>query len=208
MHSSDLKTNKNHPDLSMLGYATIVGEYREDGTKVSDGAFTNPEAKAKLDKMFALSAAMGGGELIPKVAGKTPKPKKAKKRAVKLSDEDPEPLTPLLTQRELDNEPSQQSLEESFERMQTKIAVKRQSVYLHNKMGKIKLQVESVLESEMAYCLVFSDDDAVIFTPNAGETLNFTDQNGETTPVYYADTLFTWTDGVKKIMILFKTKDE
>lgn len=86
--------------------------------------------------------------------------------------------------------------------------VKKKAVYLHNQLGKIKLFVEEVLNSEMAYCLIFSSEDDIIFVPNPAETLNFTDEMGDTTSVYYADTLFSWTDGIKKLMILFKSNEQ
>lgn len=209
MHQQDLNPNINHEYMKMFG-DVVVGEYHpETGQKISEAQPTDPAKKAKLDKMYAISAALGGASLLP-VVQKAGKPIKAKKRNVKKGEDLP-PLTPALTQLEVDREPLGKRVDtimyDDYQDFEA-IPKKKKNVYLHNLMGKIKMQVEDVLESQMAYCLVFACEDDIVLEPKAGETLQFTDPSGDTGAVYYANTLFTWTDNVKKIMILFKTKEE
>ena len=200
--SSDMRSTTNHEYLELHG-DVIPGEYSAEGKLLKAGKALHPENQKKIEQMYAMSAMMAGGVLLPdaqKKANKATKPKKAPKRNVIERDDDPGPLTPAITQAELDQEQKFPTLKTA----QETIPVIKHVVYLHNALGKIKMQVEAVPDSEMAYCLVFSDEDDVIFTPNPGETLKFVDQRGDTTPVYYANTLFNWTDGKKKLMILFK----
>jgi hypothetical protein len=200
--SSDIRSTTNHEYLELHG-DVIPGEYSAEGKLLKPGKALHPENQKKIEAMYAMSAMMAGGVLLPdaqKKANKATKPKKAPKRNVIARDDDPGPLNPTITQAELDRE-------QDFipaESVKANIPVQKHAVYLHNALGKIKMQVEAVLDSEMAYCLVFSSEDDVIFIPNPGETLKFVDQRGDTNPVYYANTLFNWTDGYKKLMILFK----
>lgn len=197
--SSDMRSTVNHEYMKMFGDVT-PGEYSEDGRLLKAGIVTNPEMQEKLANMYAISAARMGGEMLPDQKKRAGKAKKVPKRNIIARNDDPGPLDLVAIQKEVDTEQTV--------KLAKIIPTQKLAVYLHNKMGKIKMQVETVLDSTMAYCLVFANDDDVIFTPNAGETLNFTDQHGETTAVYYTDTLFSWIDGQKKLMILFKTNDD
>ena len=80
-------------------------------------------------------------------------------------------------------------------------------IYLYNKLGKIRLTIESLLECEQAYCVVFYSIDDLIFTPNPGETLTLIIDNDTEVPVYYPNASFSWIDGEKQLMILFKTDE-
>jgi len=195
MKSSDLESTTNHEYMRMFG-DTVTGEYREDGKLIEAGQSTNPAKKEKMQKMFAMSAAMAGATLLPQAnIATTEKKKPGRKVKNKQAEALPIPI-PVVN--------------EIPERMVTTVVDKpatKRHVYLHNQMGKIKMAVEDVLECDMAFCLVFPHEDSVIFTPNAGETLNFVDPSGETHSVYYADTLFSWTDSVKSLMILFKRNE-
>ena len=91
--------------------------------------------------------------------------------------------------------------------IQNNTRVSKKYIYLYNKLGKIKLSIESLIECEQAYCVVFHTEDDLIFVPNAGETLTMVTPAGEEVPVYYANTLFTWTDNVKQLLILFKVNE-
>lgn len=203
MNSRELNPNIKHEYMKMFG-DVVVGEYTENGQMITPPSATDPAKQAKISEMYAMSAALGGGKLLPekKARAKYGSSVKAGKRNVKARDTEPEPLTPAITQAEVDNEPE---LIHTSGYLQVIPNSTKYFVYLHNKLGKIKLKVDAVLDSEMAYCLVFRSEDDVIFTPNAGETLQFTDIRGDTSSVYYADTLFNWIDGTKKLMILFKS---
>ncbi|WP_394998652.1 hypothetical protein [Acinetobacter sp.] len=197
-----MRSTTNHEYLELHG-DVIPGEYSTEGKLLKAGKALHPENQKKIEAMYAMSAAMGGGILLPdaqKKANKATKPKKVPKRNVIERDDDPGPLNPAITQAELDREQAFGVIEAT----KASVPTAKHAVYLHNALGKIKMQVEAVLDSEMAYCLIFSSEDDVIFTPNPGETLKFVDQRGDTSAVYYANTLFNWTDGSKKLMILFK----
>jgi hypothetical protein len=85
--------------------------------------------------------------------------------------------------------------------------VKTTQVYFENDFGKIRSAVEQVVEQELAFMLVFAQEEDIVFEPKIGETLDFT-HNRVTYQVYYPGVIFDWTDGVKKVMILFKLPKE
>lgn len=201
--SSDIRTSIDKEYLRHFG-DVIVGRYDEQGNLIKASVTVDdPDEIARKQEMYAN---VRGAELLKPKKTKKGKPiKVAKRKRTVTDDDDIEPLTPAVTARELEEEEPPHMPPKQL--VKPTVLVKRKAVYLHNQMGKIKMHIESLLESAMAYCLVFADEDDVIFTPNAGETLNFTDPNGDTTSVYYADTLFDWTDGKKKLMILFKSND-
>jgi len=199
-----MRQTTNHEYMQMFG-DSITGEYTDAGGVLKEAIITNPEQRDKLAKAFAMSAAMGGGTLLPGNDNKPVKKIKATpKRKVKANNKDVPPLTPALTQLEVDMEPPHMPPKRTHTTGFLQTGDTKRFVYLHNQMGKIKMSVLDVLESSMGYCLVFANDDDLIFTPNVAETLNFTSIDGNTTPVYYADTLFTWLDDTKKLMILIK----
>lgn len=80
-------------------------------------------------------------------------------------------------------------------------------IYFENSFGRIRCSVENVTEHAQAFMLVFSNEDDIVFEPKTGETLEFT-WNRDKYTVYYPGVIFDWTDGVKKIMILFKAPQE
>lgn len=180
----------------------VPGTYSEDGRRLTSGATPDDAATIQRKRdLMASSATRGGGSILEiktKKRGKAPKPLKAAKRNVVARNGDAAPLSPTITQAEVDLEQTTIS----------PITAGPTIVYLHNKLGKIKMKVEAVLENDMAYCLVFAHEDDVIITPNAGETLTFIDEHGDGHSVYYANTTFNWTDGCKQLMILFKRDEE
>lgn len=199
--SSGLRSTTEHEYMKMFGDA-VVGSYNDKtGKMIKSAKITlDPEALAARQKMYSAHASrVEGASIIPqaKVVKKGKKSKEVKKRD--YPDVEPAPIQwgvpippdpeqPIITGRA------------------TPIAPKR-PVYLHNQMGKIKMYVEDVLDSEMAYALIFANEDDMIFIPNAGETLNFVNLSGDSYKVYFANTVFNWTDDVKRIMILFKTDE-
>jgi hypothetical protein len=82
-----------------------------------------------------------------------------------------------------------------------------ETISFENDFGKIKSKVENVIEQDLAFMLVFSNEDEVVFEPKVGETLKFF-RNRQSHLVYYPGVIFDWTDGVKKVMILFKAIDQ
>jgi hypothetical protein len=77
-------------------------------------------------------------------------------------------------------------------------------VYFENSFGRIRCGVERVQEHDQAFMLVFACENDIVFEPKVGETLELT-YNRVKYSVYYPGVIFDWTDGVKKVMILFKT---
>ena len=84
---------------------------------------------------------------------------------------------------------------------------KLQQVYFENAFGKIRSSVENVIEHDLAFMLLFSSEDEIVFEPKTSETLDFT-YNKVNYSVYYPGVIFDWTDGIKKAMILFKVPKE
>lgn len=194
--SSDLQSTSNHEYMKMFG-DVVVGSFNHSGKRVKNSTATR--SKEEVDKMqqqyLQHASRSAGATPIPlPVSNKSKSKKKSTKNVTSSFEELPE--QPLIQQNN------------SSINYNDKPANKKKAVYLHNQLGKIKLFVEEVLNSEMAYCLIFSSEDDIIFVPNPAETLNFTDEMGDTSSVYYADTLFSWTDGVKKLMILFKSNEQ
>ncbi len=82
------------------------------------------------------------------------------------------------------------------------------TIQFENAFGKMKAKVESLVEHEQAFMLVFKNEDDVVFEPKIGETLALYDQYKRKHDVYYPGVTFDWPDSVKKIMILFKIPTE
>lgn len=197
--TGDLRSTTDHEYMQMFG-DVVVGRYAVNGVQLKESKITlSPEEQERKTKMFAQSAArFEGASLLPTEKAKKPgKPKKALKRVVR--DE-------IEIMAESEGLPVF-DVEETIPVKQATVK-KKKTIYLHNQLGKIRMQVEDVLDSEMAYALVFASDEDVVLTPQAGETLNFVDTEGDTHQVYFADTIFYWVDGIKRIMILFKKDKE
>lgn len=77
-------------------------------------------------------------------------------------------------------------------------------VYFENSFGRIRCGIEQVQEHPQAFMLVFACENDIVFEPKVGETLELTHDRVKYS-VYYPGVIFDWTDGVKKVMILFKT---
>lgn len=180
----------------------VVGSYHENGNQIKPGKVQGDQDQiTDLQEMFASHGERMGGRLLTKATTKVTKSKKKPKKVVVEEDEEPE-FKSLWEHVQAKKEGDSRSHSEN-EHPRTK-----KFIYLFNKLGKIKLNVEEVLECEQAYCLVFRDEDDMIFTPNAGETLSMINLQGDEVTVYYANSLFTWTDGKKQLLILFKKDDD
>jgi hypothetical protein len=168
----------------------IVGHYNDFGAEIKPGKLHgDTEDVHDLQKMIIEHSARTGG-IIHKTEVKI-KPTRGRKKSVPQKQSYPtEPIQTII------EPPPVLSIDSSRKR--------KKSVYLFNALGKIKLNVEEVLESEMAYCLVFANEDDMIFVPKAGETLTFINNNGAEQSVYFANSIFTWVDQTKQLMILFK----
>jgi len=97
---------------------------------------------------------------------------------------------------------------EDFEPIEVPLVKNRvELVIFENSFGRMRVQVQNILEHDLAFLLIFSDASQVIFEPKVGESLTFT-RAGEKFNVYYPGVIFDWTTGDEKAMILFKIPDE
>ena len=178
----------------------IVGRYNDQGGVIKPGkASGDAEDIAELQKMMMDHGARTGGRVLPKntIIAKT-NTRKGKKKKIEPKEEiefkeDESPFwedAPTEYQPPVDNKP-----------------VRKKYIYLYNKLGKIRLSIEDLLENEQAYCVVFRSEDDLIFVPNAGETLTMITPDGSEVSVYYANALFTWSDHNKQLMVLFKNNE-
>jgi hypothetical protein len=88
------------------------------------------------------------------------------------------------------------------------VSKKLKTVIFENAFGRMRAKVEDVIEHDMAFLLVFSDEEAVVFEPKTGESLTFYDDANDSYEVYYPGVTFSWPDSSKKFMILFKIPEE
>lgn len=82
------------------------------------------------------------------------------------------------------------------------------TVQFENSFGKIKAKVENLIEHDMAFLLVFKQEEDVVFEPKVGEQLSFYTPEKYRYDVYYPGVTFDWSGGTKKLMILFKMPEE
>lgn len=191
----------------------VVGKYNEMGSPIKPGKIHgDPEEIADLQMMIMEHGGRTGGRPLPAPSVTVKKDTKKSKKKTQRYAVDAEPTKPLAESYNDYHPPvgarEQLLLANTVEEpafQQTAPRVIKRKIAFHNQLGKIKMQVEDVLESDMAFCIVFTHEDDVIFTPKPGETLKMTDLNGVDHNVYFADSLFTWTDHTKQLMILFKT---
>lgn len=181
-HTTDKKfMEKEMIDMSefMPGGAYIVGTTAETGRKLTDGRVYGDEANMAKS---ILKEMQKKGESIqtPTIATKTKKGSK-KNKADKPSD------TAIPTVYNNGNE-------------------SRTEIILVSPLGKIKMNVAKVLDSDRAMILVFANDTDLNFEPNVGDDLKIL-WGGREYPVMYPGVIFRWTDGLQKLMLFFKSNE-
>jgi hypothetical protein len=196
METMNLKTG----DLVIGTRDPSKSVYSAEGRKLVDGgvAIVGDEADIEQLQEQIKKAAKQSGQQI----GESGKLQKKKGRKTKKINSyipvDVEPTYKISTTENIE------FVEESVIEK-----VKPTQVYFENAFGKIRSAVEKVIEHDLAFMLLFSSEDEIVFEPKVSETLDFT-YNKVSYSVYYPGVIFDWTDGVKKAMILFKVpkKDE
>jgi hypothetical protein len=174
----------------------VVGRYSENGAKIKDGKLVgDSDEVAELKSMLSDHAKRTGGQ--PLKSEVVPAKKVAKKKAK------PSNIIPMPTMG-FDEEPP---FEPEPDYKPTIKKSKKQISFL-SQMGKIKMTIEDIIECEMAFCIIFSEEDDIIFSPKSGETLTMITPEGNEHQVYFSNTVFTWVDGTKQLMVLFKIDDE
>lgn len=81
------------------------------------------------------------------------------------------------------------------------------SLHFENSFGNIRAKVEHVVENNLAFMLIFTDEDAMVFEPRIGETLVLRTHNKERHEVYYPGVTFDLPETDKKLMVLFKVPE-
>lgn len=182
----------------------IVGSYSSNGQQLKAGKVVGDQNDAQeLQQMMIDHAGRTGGSALPVTSKHVTKPKgrpKNKAPALKELEDGRQDYTRPLLQYEAPVEEPKQEYTKAPQ-------AKRYPIFLYNQMGKIKMQVEGILESDMAFCLVFREEDDIVLYPKAGESLKLIDVAGNEHEVYYADSSFTWLDDTKKLMVLFKNNE-
>jgi hypothetical protein len=82
------------------------------------------------------------------------------------------------------------------------------TVQFENSFGRMKAKVEHIIEEELAYMLIFKDEDSVVFEPKIGETLTLHTPSKEQVAVYYPGVTFAAPESKNRMMILFKVPFE
>lgn len=205
--------NKNKIPLESEFGDLIVGSYNSEGGAIrARGVAGESDEINRIREMFERSAIHAGATKLPtaKTSKRVPKPKKpqAKQKTKPQTDSWPEHEVrgeeiPVFNPKDWEGVDNERDTEES---PVVKRDVPKKKVKFSNNFGKIKMSVEHVMECEIAYGLIFANDDDIIFTPKPGETLLFTNDAGFDSYAYYPDALFTLPDGDKKLMILFKSQ--
>jgi methyltransferase-like protein len=191
----------------ITGYKTgdlVVGSsdpsksvYSSTGAKNSQAGvsfYGNPEELEEQSNALVSSLTRNGGKRIvtqeqTKAAKKKGSKIKANNTAAQFAFESYTPTTQQNTNKEPDE-------------------VKLQTIQFENSFGKIKAKVEYVVEHPLAFMLMFSDEDSVVFEPKTGETLTLHTADKERFSVYYPGVIFNSPPTDKKLMILFKVPEE
>jgi hypothetical protein len=173
--------------------------YSSQGKKLIDTGVALVGSESDIDALqqtIKNAAMQTGGQIIEQKNTKKKTGKKIKNSSnyVTLDQSPAYSLTPVS------NTPTPEPIQSQIEKP------KPQQVYFENAFGKIRSAVESIVEHEAAFMLVFSSEEEIVFEPKVSETLAFT-WNKITYSVYYPGVIFDWTDGVKKAMILFKAAE-
>lgn len=174
----------------------VIGSYTENGTKKKEGRFegNKEDVAALITKMEEHSKQKGSPLIVPGV-----KKKKVKAKAKRpVSDKEPE-TTSFFEEPE----------EEEIAAVVAEPEPAKQFVTFSNAFGRIRVKVIDVLDSEdFGLAVIFANEEDLTFIPKQGETLEFIDFNDKSYNVYFPGLVFTWTDGLKKVMVLVKSVDE
>jgi hypothetical protein len=81
-----------------------------------------------------------------------------------------------------------------------------EDVVLITPLGKIRLNVQRVLDSDRAMMLIFKDEASCSFEPIVGDDVTLLWHNKEYKTMY-PGVIFTWIDGEKRLMLFFKSDE-
>lgn len=203
------------PDASTgaLSGDYVVPQYDENGRRLTSGAIvgglnTQSVITKKISRMFeAKGDRIGTPKIVLKQPAITPplvgpKPKTAKAKAAKKVAA---VVQPEEVPVQFEPEPLHQ-----FEPEPTPFtpAPKSIVVVLGSKLGKIKVAVNAVLESETGLCLVFEDEDRISYEPEQGSELTITMPDKRNVNVMAMGLRFKWYGSKQQLMTFIKTEKE
>lgn len=190
--TGDLIIGSRDPGKSV--YSATGSKIIDDGVSIYGDTATLVERSEEL----TASALRSGGKLISSDKNK----KQSKKSNKPLS------RSSRFQQATQPNKAYSAETEETYEVEPNPEQKSLKTVQFENDFGKIKVKVESIVEHEQAFMLVFENADSMVFEPKTGESLVFYPDNYRTFSVYYPGVTFNWPDNDKMFMILFKMPEE
>jgi hypothetical protein len=173
--------------------------YSPSGAKlISDGvAIYGNERDLKAQSEELTRAAMRNGGIPLDASAQYAKSKKTSKKRTQYSDTKNITIGQSMFQLDDEQKTSVPPVEE-----------KLQMIQFENDFGKMKAKVVHVIEQELAFMLIFKDEESMVFEPKVGESLTLHTPNKRRVDVYYPGVTFDSPDDSKKFMILFKLPEE
>jgi hypothetical protein len=181
----------------------VVPQYNEMGRQLEDAVIIGSEKKlSKMALSIARHASNHGGAIAtPVVVAEPAKPvkgKKGKKQAVAPQ--------PVKAKKPTVVDPAEPAVVvKPGVKFSSDIADHNLAVTFQNKFGKIKMKALDSMDSELAICLIFKNEDALSFIPEQGEELFVTIGDAAKERVLFPGAIFTWPDREKQLMVLFRS---
>jgi len=179
--------------------------YSASGTRlIDDGVFLygSDKALAGQGKELINSVIRSGG--VPVSVKNTTSVKKISKKKATASNQ-PQQFSAASYLAQFDTENPIESQSSAAAETTTK---KLETIQFENSFGRMKAKVEYILEQELAYMLIFKDEDSVVFEPKVGEILTLHTPDKEQVEVYYPGVTFNAPESKRRMMILFKVPAE
>lgn len=189
----DIIVGSSDPNKSI--YSATGQKIVQDGVEV----YGNPKDIKKISEELTRSMMRHGGELIPQKQEKTKKT--VSRKGIKKKSNSS--FSGMMSRSNLNDA----SYEPEYTEPVKESPVVLETVQFENSFGNIKAKVEHLVESELAFMLIFTDEDAMVFEPRIGETLVLRKPNRQKQEVYYPGVTFDMPETSKKLMILFKVPE-
>ena len=178
----------------------IVPHYHETGHKTRQGM---PMSSKATERMERIMSKYGERMQIPVAIDATVPTGKSTKRKSK-------PKTTVVQSKSKDADlplPSyavQETPQPGF--LNPTLATKPNIVVFNLKLGKIKVVVDAVLETDIGLALVFADENEVRFTPEQGNDLKLTLPGNKDIEVMYLGITFNWYNTKQQVMTFIKSE--
>ena len=211
----------NPPEYSGM-YETgdlIVGSYREDGSKISNGQlYGNTEEISKLTKKI-ISAGINSGAVVSsqplskpvrgknKVKNETKTPEKPKSQPKTLSEKQAAVDEIYTTHINNLQNKSLPIIHYTTNNANSASPLHTFAVICVNAFGKIKIKVIDYLEDDLSVILVFENEEAITFEPKIGEYLSLSKNKDHSQHVMYTGFKHTWIDNTKRLLVFIKSEE-